>query len=50
MDTPNPKISVAYSGNVTIAALTDEKILKETDIRAIEESKVQKFLPADYFF
>jgi anti-sigma B factor antagonist len=30
-----PRISVAYKDNATIVAFTDEKILEETDVRAL---------------
>jgi len=33
-----PKISVEYVKNATIVTLTDEKILEEEDIRALQES------------
>jgi len=33
-----PRISVSYAENVTILTLTDEKILEENDIRALQES------------
>jgi anti-sigma B factor antagonist len=33
-----PRISVEYSENATIVAFTDEKILEETDIQALQES------------
>lgn len=33
-----PNISVEYAGNVTIIRFTDEKILEETDIKALQES------------
>jgi anti-sigma B factor antagonist len=38
MDQVHPKISVEYEGKVTIAILTDEKILEEADIQALEGS------------
>ena len=33
-----PNISVEYSGNATIMRFTDEKILEEQDIKALQES------------
>ena len=33
-----PRISVEYADNATIVTFTDEKILEEKDIRALEES------------
>jgi anti-sigma B factor antagonist len=33
-----PRISVEYAKNATIVGFTDEKILEETDIRALRES------------
>lgn len=33
-----PRISVEYSENATIATFTNEKILEETDIQALQES------------
>jgi anti-sigma B factor antagonist len=33
-----PRISVRYAKNATIVTLTDEKILEENDIRALQES------------
>jgi anti-sigma B factor antagonist len=33
-----PKISVRYIENATIVTLTEEKILEESDIRALQES------------
>lgn len=33
-----PRISVQYDKNATIVAFTDEKILEETDIKALQES------------
>lgn len=38
MEQMSPKIAVEYDGNVTIATLSDEKILDEADILALEES------------
>lgn len=38
MDQANPKIIVAYEENVTIATLTDERILEESDIQLLETS------------
>ena len=38
MDQVHPKISVEYEGEATIATLTDEKILEESDIQALEGS------------
>ena len=33
-----PRISVEYAENATIVAFTDEKILEENDIKALQES------------
>ena len=33
-----PRISVAYKENATVVAFTDEKILEETDVRALREA------------
>ncbi len=33
-----PRISVEYTGNATIVSFTDEKILEERDIKALQES------------
>ncbi|MCK4753471.1 MAG: STAS domain-containing protein [Planctomycetes bacterium] len=33
-----PRISVEYIGDATVVTLTDEKILEEKDIRALQES------------
>ena len=33
-----PRISVEYAKNATIIAFTDEKILEETDIQALQET------------
>ena len=33
-----PRISVAYKENATVIAFTDEKILEETDVRALREA------------
>jgi len=33
-----PRISVEYAGNATIVNFTDEKILEERDIKALQES------------
>jgi anti-sigma B factor antagonist len=38
MSNAAPKISVEYAEKATIAILTDEKILKEDDIQALESS------------
>ena len=38
MDKANPKISVDYFDNATVACLSDERILREHDIAAIERS------------
>jgi anti-sigma B factor antagonist len=40
MGMAKPRISVEYMDNATIIAFTDEKILEETDIRALQESVV----------
>jgi len=42
-----PRISVEYRDNATIVAFTDEKILEETDIRALQESVVSVIEQAD---
>ncbi|MCK4999336.1 MAG: STAS domain-containing protein [Anaerohalosphaera sp.] len=34
----DPKILVEYINNVTVVTLTDEKILEDVDIKALEES------------
>jgi anti-sigma B factor antagonist len=33
-----PRISVEYTGNATVVCFTDEKILEEKDIKALQES------------
>jgi anti-sigma B factor antagonist len=38
MDQLNPKIAVEYTQNATITTLTDEKILEQADIQALEDS------------
>ncbi|MHC4157629.1 MAG: STAS domain-containing protein [Planctomycetota bacterium] len=38
MATIKPRISVEYTENATIAILTDEKILEEKDIQALQET------------
>lgn len=38
MTTINPRISVEYSENATIVTFTDEKILEEKDIQALQDS------------
>ena len=38
MATIKPRISVEYVGNATIVTFTDEKILEEKDIQALQES------------
>ncbi len=38
MNQAEPKISIEYKGNVTIAILTEEKILQEVDIQDLENS------------
>lgn len=35
-----PRISVEYKENATVVAFTDEKILEETDVRALREAVV----------
>lgn len=42
-----PRISVEYRDKATIVAFTDEKILEETDIRALQESVVSVIEQAD---
>ncbi len=42
-----PRISVEYSENATIVAFTDEKILEETDIQALQESVMSVVEQAD---
>jgi len=38
MEEPKPRISVAYAENAITITLTDEKILEEADIKALEQS------------
>ena len=38
MEPVKPRISVEYAGGATIVAFTDEKILEEKDIQALQES------------
>jgi anti-sigma B factor antagonist len=38
MDNVNPKIGVEYTENAVLATLTDEKILEQADIEALEAS------------
>lgn len=38
MAVSQPRISVAYVDNATVVAFTDEKILEETDVRALRAS------------
>ena len=38
MEPVKPRISVEYSENATIIAFTNEKILEEIDIKALQES------------
>ena len=38
MDNENPKIGVEYTENAVLATLTDEKILEQADIEALEAS------------
>jgi len=38
MNQTEPKISIEYKGKVTIAILTEEKILQEVDIQGLENS------------
>ncbi len=38
MEPIKPSISVEYTENATIVTLAEEKILEETDIRALQES------------
>ena len=38
MATIKPRISVEYAGAATIVSFTDEKILEEQDIKALQES------------
>ena len=40
MDESYPKISVSYTDGATIATLTDERILDDVDIRALEASVI----------
>ena len=42
-----PRISVKYDDNATIVALTDEKILEENDVRALQESIMSVVEPAE---
>jgi hypothetical protein len=37
-----PKIGVEYADNATIVSFTDEKILEERDIKALQDSKAQQ--------
>ncbi len=38
MEPIQPRISVEYAGNATVVTFTDEKILQEQDIQALQES------------
>lgn len=38
MAEPKPRISIEYSSGITIISFTDEKILEDTDIKALQES------------
>lgn len=38
MPNPRPKIVVEYTGNVAVVTFTNDKILDEADVKAIEES------------
>lgn len=38
MDTMNPNLSIEFSGRVAVATLTDEKILDEAQLQALEGS------------
>ena len=38
MEPIKPSVSVEYTENATIITLAEEKILEETDIRALQES------------
>jgi len=42
-----PRISVGYSQNATIVTFTDEKILEESDIQALQESIMSVIEQAD---
>lgn len=42
-----PRISVEYSDNATIVTFTDEKILEESDIKALQESIISIVEQAD---
>lgn len=46
MEPGKPRISVEYAGDVTIVTFTDEKILEETDIQALQESLMSVIDPA----
>jgi len=48
MSGPKPKIVVEYRGNVAVATFTDEKILDESHIKAIEESVCSLVKQGDY--
>ena len=41
-----PRISVEYTKNATIIAFTDEKILEDRDVRALQESIMAVIEPA----
>jgi anti-sigma B factor antagonist len=43
-----PRISVEYSENATIVTFTDEKILEETDVQALQESIMSVVDQADH--
>ncbi|MBN2455838.1 MAG: STAS domain-containing protein [Sedimentisphaerales bacterium] len=47
MEPINPRISVRYTQGATIVAFTDEKILEESDIRALQESLVSVIAQAE---
>lgn len=47
MDQANPQISVEYFDNATVAVLSEEKILRERDITAIESSVMPLIEKAD---
>ena len=46
MDNSQPKIAVDYIENVTVATITDEKILEQADVDAIEGSIMPLIDPA----
>jgi len=47
MDKMSPKIAVEYTQNATVTTLTDEKILEQADIQALEDSIMPLIESAD---